>query len=69
LVSASLGVAASLGNFPAAQVLHLVMTAAALSAFDTLTILNLPGLSWTQDGFQYRLVQGFAFLLEIEVSG
>jgi len=69
MVSVIMGTSVTLGNFPAAQVLHLVMTAAALSTFDTLTIANLAGLSWVQDGFQYRLVQGFAFLLEIEVQG
>lgn len=62
-------VSASLGNFPATQVLHLVMTAAELSTFDTITILNLRGVTWSQGTFQYRLIQGFAFLLEIEVVG
>jgi hypothetical protein len=45
------------------------MTAAELSTFDTVTILNLRSVTWTQNSFQYRLVQGFAFLLEVEVVG
>ncbi len=62
-------VTASFGNFPAAQVLHLIMTGAELAAFDATTIATLRAVTWAQDGLQYRLVQGFAFLLEIEVVG
>jgi hypothetical protein len=62
-------VSVTVGNFPAGQVLHLVMSAAELSTFDVTTIASLRAVTWSQNGFQYRLVQGFAFLLEIEVSG
>ena len=61
-------VTVSLGNFPAAQILHLVMSQVELTAFDTL-VGTLKSIAWTQNGFSYRLVQGFSFLLEIEVVG
>jgi len=45
------------------------MSALELSTFDTATTLNLQKMTWTDGNFQYRLVAGFAFLLEIEVVG
>jgi hypothetical protein len=44
------------------------MTQTELTAFDTVTIATLRSVAWAQGGFQYRLVQGFAFLLEIEIT-